>query len=61
MLNGNGVQGSAANASYLLAQRGYLTLLPPGNASRTRRSRTYFHSQIYFDKTQKGAKEAAVR
>ena len=30
VLNGNGVAGSAANASYLLAQRGYLTLLLPG-------------------------------
>src|SRR5215831_385438 len=29
VLNGNGVPGSAANASYLLAQRGYLMVLPP--------------------------------
>ena len=60
VLNGNGVPGSAANASYLLAQRGYLTLLPPGNAEPNAPIQTYFHSQIYFDKTQKGAKEAAV-
>ncbi len=29
VLNGNGVPGAAANASYLLAQRGYVTLTPP--------------------------------
>ncbi len=60
VLNGNGVPGSAASASYLLAQRGYLTLLPPGNAEPNAPIQTYFHSQIYFDPTQKGAKEAAV-
>ncbi len=60
VLNGNGMPGSAANANYLLAQRGYLTLLPPGNAEPNAPIQTYFHSQIYFDKTQKGAKEAAV-
>ena len=36
VLNGNGVAGSAATASCLLAQRGYITLLPPGNASAER-------------------------
>ena len=29
MLNGNGVPGAAANASYLLGQRGYVTVTPP--------------------------------
>jgi LytR cell envelope-related transcriptional attenuator len=60
VLNGNGVPGDAASASYLLAQRGYITLLPPGSAEPNAPIQTYFHSQIYFDKTQKGAKEAAV-
>jgi LCP family protein required for cell wall assembly len=59
VLNGNGVPGSAASANYLLAQRGYLTLLPPGNAEPNAPIQTYFHSQIYYDPTQKGAKEAA--
>jgi LCP family protein required for cell wall assembly len=59
VLNGNGVPGSAASASYLLAQRGYLTLLPPANAQPNAPIQTYFHSQIYFDKARKGAKEAA--
>jgi LCP family protein required for cell wall assembly len=59
VLNGNGVPGSAASANYLLAQRGYLTLLPPGNAQPNAPIQTYFHSQIYFDRSQKGAKAAA--
>ena len=54
VLNGNGVAGSAASASYLLAQRGYITLLPPGNAEPNAPNQTYFHSQIYFDPTQNG-------
>jgi LCP family protein required for cell wall assembly len=60
VLNGNGVPGSAANASYLLAQRGYLMLLPPNGLEPNAPTSPYFHSQIYFDKKQKGAKEAAV-
>jgi hypothetical protein len=60
VLNGNGVPGAAASANYLLAQRGYLTLLPPGNAEPNAPIQTYFHSQVYFDRTQKGAKEAAI-
>jgi LCP family protein required for cell wall assembly len=60
VLNGNGVPGSAANASYLLAQRGYLMVLPPNGLEPNAPTSPYFHSQIYFDKKQKGAKEAAV-
>jgi LCP family protein required for cell wall assembly len=60
VLNGNGVAGSAASASYQLAQRGYITLLPPGNAEPNAPVQTYFHSQIYFDPTQKNAKPAAL-
>ena len=36
VLNGNGVAGSAASASYQLAQRGYITLLPPGQRGAER-------------------------
>jgi LCP family protein required for cell wall assembly len=60
VLNGNGVEGSAANANYLLAQRGYLTLLPPANAEPNAPSQDYFHSQIYFDPRQRRAKAAAL-
>jgi LCP family protein required for cell wall assembly len=60
VLNGNGITGSAANASYLLGRRGYRTLPPPegvlANAPpEFRRVRT----AVYFDPTQRGARSAA--
>jgi LCP family protein required for cell wall assembly len=60
VLNGNGVAGAAANASYLLAQRGYRMALPPHGLEPNAPSSSYFHSQIYFDPKRTGAKEAAV-
>jgi LCP family protein required for cell wall assembly len=60
VLNGNNVAGAAANASYLLAQRGYVMVLPPNGQEPNAPTSPYFHSQIYFDKKQKGAKEAAA-
>jgi LCP family protein required for cell wall assembly len=60
VLNGNEVAGAAANASYLLAQRGYLMMVPPNGLAPNAPTSPYFHSQVYFDKKQKGAKEAAV-
>jgi LCP family protein required for cell wall assembly len=59
VLNGNHVEGAAANASYLLAQRGYVMVLPPHGLAPNAPTTT-FHSQIYFDPKQKGAREAAV-
>ncbi len=59
VLNGNGVGGSAANASYLLRQHGYVTVLPPANASPNAPTQGYFHTAIYYDKRQKGSLEAA--
>jgi LCP family protein required for cell wall assembly len=49
VLNGNGVAGSASNASYLLAQKGYTTVLPPGNQPANAPNWNYFHSKIYYD------------
>jgi len=60
VLNGNGVPGAAANASYLLAQRGYLTVLPPHGLEPNAPTSPYFHTQIYYDTRQSGAREAAV-
>ncbi|HUZ81247.1 MAG TPA: LCP family protein [Gaiellaceae bacterium] len=57
VLNGSGVQGAAANTSYLLAQRGYVTQVPPNGASANGPSE--FHTLIYYDPAQKGAKLAA--
>jgi hypothetical protein len=59
VLNGNGVQGAAANTSYLLAQRGYQTLTPPNGIQADAPAQT-FHSKIYYDPAQKSSKAAAV-
>ena len=49
VLNGNGRPGSAANASYLLAQKGYRILVPPSNQPANAPTWDYFHSIVYFD------------
>jgi LCP family protein required for cell wall assembly len=58
VLNGSGVQGAAANTSYVLAQRGYVTQTPPNGISANGPAR--FHSVIYYDPAQKGSKLAAT-
>jgi LCP family protein required for cell wall assembly len=57
VLNGSGVQGAAANTSYVLAQRGYVTQTPPNGLDANAASA--FHSLIYYDPAQKGAQLAA--
>jgi len=59
VLNGNGVTGSASNASYLLGQRGYPILTPPNGIPANAPSFTYFRTTVYFDPKQKGARQAA--
>jgi LCP family protein required for cell wall assembly len=49
VLNGNGRAGSARGGSYLLGQKGYRMLLPPGNQNANAPNWNYFHSKIYFD------------
>ena len=49
VLNGNGLPGSAANASYLLSQKGYRILLPPSNEPANAPTFDYFHSIVYYD------------
>ncbi|HEU0335201.1 MAG TPA: LCP family protein [Gaiellaceae bacterium] len=63
VLNGNGVTGSATNASYLLGQRGYQTVLPEdANAPDAAGDYyTYFRTQVYFDPRLAGAKLAAQK
>jgi LCP family protein required for cell wall assembly len=51
VLNGNGVPGSASNASFLLRQKGYTTVLPPGGQPANAPTWNYFHSKVYFDPT----------
>ena len=49
VLNGNGRAGSASNGNYLLSQRGYHTVLPPGNQPANAPNWNYFHSKVYYD------------
>ena len=49
VLNGNGVAGSASNASYLLARKGYVTVTPPNGTPANAPTWNYFHSKVYFD------------
>lgn len=59
VLNGNGVTGSAANASYLLGQRGYRTLPPPEGVLANAPPPNRFKTEVYFDPQQRGAGAAA--
>jgi hypothetical protein len=58
VLNGNGVAGAAAQGAYRLGQRGYVTVEPP-NGALPNSPRNFFHSQIYYDKSQHGSQAAA--
>jgi hypothetical protein len=53
VLNGNGVAGSASNASYLLGQKGYVTVTPPSGQPANAPNWNYFHSKVYFDPARK--------
>jgi LCP family protein required for cell wall assembly len=59
VLNGNGVTGSASNASYLLGQRGYQIVTPPNGVPANAPSFDYFRTKVYFDPSARGAKLAA--
>ncbi len=62
VLNGNGVAGAAANASYELSQRGYKTVQPPDNLEPNTpvSTQNYFHTVIYYDASQPRSHAAAV-
>jgi LCP family protein required for cell wall assembly len=60
VLNANGVAGAAANGSYELRQKGYVTVLPPGNALPNA-PQGYFKTQVFYDPQQAGSKEAAEK
>jgi LCP family protein required for cell wall assembly len=59
VLNGNGVVGSAGNASYALSQRGYHMLSPPPNATGNAPSFKYFHTTVYWNPLVKRSQAAA--
>ena len=60
VLNGNGVAGSAGNASYLLGQKGYKVLLPPSGLTANAPTWDYFHSKAYFDQARAANCKAAA-
>jgi hypothetical protein len=60
-LNGNGVAGSAANAAYALAQRGYKIVLPPTGQTQNAPNFQYFRTTVYYDSAQPHSKAAAAK
>jgi LCP family protein required for cell wall assembly len=61
VLNGNGVPGSASNASYLLGQKGYQIVLPATNQPANAPTWNYFHSKVYFDPARARNGKASAR
>ncbi len=61
VLNGNGVTGSASTAGYLLGQRSYQVLTPPNGLPANAPTFDYFRTQIYFDGSRRGAREAGQK
>jgi LCP family protein required for cell wall assembly len=60
VLNGNGITGSAANATYLLNRRGYRMLPPPeGVLANAPRALWPLRTSVYFDPAQRGSRAAA--
>jgi LCP family protein required for cell wall assembly len=59
VVNGNGIPGSATNASYGLSQRGYKIDTPQNSVLRNAPTFDYFHTKVYFDHTQAQAQVAA--
>ena len=61
VLNGNGIEGSASTANYLLSQRGYNTVLPPDGLPANAPNFDFFRTTVFFDPRAAGAKPAAQK
>lgn len=61
VLNGNGVPGAAADASYQLAQQGYATTEPANGAAANAPTQDYLRTQLYYDDARPAAKRAAAK
>lgn len=59
VLNGNGVTGSAANASFLLGRRGYKMLPPPEGVIANAPKPWTFKTQVFFDPSKRASRAAA--
>ena len=60
VLNGNGIEGSAAEAAYALAQRGYRTVPPPNDAIANCPCRL-FRTTVYWDPARPKDSKLAAR
>jgi hypothetical protein len=61
VLNGNGIEGSASTANYLLSQRGYDMVLPPNGLPANAPSFDFFRTVVFFNPRDAGAKQAAQK
>ena len=61
VLNGNGIEGSASTANYLLSQRGYDMVLPPDGLPANAPSFDFFRTVVFFNSGAAGAKQAAQK
>jgi LCP family protein required for cell wall assembly len=61
VLNGNGVDGSATTAGYLLGQRRYQVLTPPNGLPANAPRFDYFRTKVYYDASSRRAREAATK
>jgi LCP family protein required for cell wall assembly len=61
VLNGNGYTDSATNASYELGQRGYNVFTPASASDRNAPTFDYFHTKVYYDRKERGARAAAKK
>jgi LCP family protein required for cell wall assembly len=61
VLNGNGVDGSATTAGYLLGQRSYQVLTPPNGLPANAPRFDYFRTKVYYDASARRAREAATK
>jgi LCP family protein required for cell wall assembly len=61
VLNGNGVDGSASTAGYLLGQRGYQVRTPPNGLPANAPNWNYFRTEVNYDGRKRGAREAAQK
>ncbi len=59
VLNGNGIEGSASTANYLLSQRGYRMVLPPNGLPANAPNFGFFRTTVFFDPRTAGTKAAA--
>jgi LCP family protein required for cell wall assembly len=61
VLNGNGVEGSATTAGFLLGERGYDIVLPPNGLPANAPNFDYFRTEVYFDPSRRRSRSAAQK